>query len=269
VCEHLKNVSFITDALYADDLAAWTASEHELTIEKTLQRVSNTIQDWSLTWRTKISTNKTIFTVFSRKASKKVIQLKFKNHTIREDPNPTFLGITFDKQLIFNKHTDTLVVRAERRLNMLASMKGKNWGMSPSLLIITYKVLIRSLFDYSSIALFNTTEKNIKRIKTIQNSAIRKAIYWPPHTTTSQMLIKANLSSIPERLSILSVKFLNKAIFYNNKIIVDLFENYINFYEINEGAIKNNKGKGISKTNFGKILDLPSEILNDKKLSLK
>ena len=269
VCEHLKNVSFITDALYADDLAAWTASEHELTIEKTLQRVSNTIQDWSLTWRTKISTNKTIFTVFSRKASKKVIQLKFKNHTIREDPNPTFLGITFDKQLLFNKHTDTLVVRAERRLNMLASMKGKNWGMSPSLLIITYKVLIRSLFDYSSTALFNTTEKNIKRIKTIQNSAIRKAIYWPPHTTTSQMLIKANLSSIPERLSILSVKFLNKAIFYNNKIIVDLFENYINFYEINEGAIKNNKGKGINKTNLGKILDLPSEILNDKKLSLK
>ena len=65
------------------------------------------------------------------------------------------------------------------------------------------------------------------------------------------------------------LKEINKAIFYNNKIIVDLFENYINFYEINEGAIKNNKGKGINKTNLGKILDLPTEILNDKKLSLK
>ena len=269
ICETIKNIPFISDALYADDLAAWTASEHELTIEKTLQRVSNSIYDWSLTWRTKISTNKTVFTVFSRKTSKRQIILKFDNQPIKYDPNPTFLGITFDKQLLFNKHTDSLVIRAQRRLNMLASMRGKTWGMSPYLLIITYKVLIRSLFDYSSTALFNTTDKSIKQVIKIQNQSIRKAFYWPPNTTTSQMLSKANLSPITERLSKLSVKFLNKAIFYNNRIIVDLLENYINFFDINEGAIKNKKGKGINKTNFGKILDLPTEILNDKKLSLK
>jgi hypothetical protein len=210
-----------------------------------------------------------VFTIFSRKHSKKEVELFYNNQPLKHDPNPTFLGITFDKMLLFDKHTDNLVLRAERRLNMLVSMKGKTWGMSAILLIITYKVLIRSLFDYSSTALFNTSKKNIKKISIIQNKAIRKAFYWPPHTSTSQMLAKANLSSTNERLAILSVKFLNKAIFYDKRIIIDLFEEYIKLYEINEGAIKTKKGGGINKTFFGKVIDLPPEILNERKLTLK
>ena len=269
VCDDIKKIPFTTEALYADDLAIWTSSEHELTIQKTLQCVSNAIHDWSLSWRTKISTNKTVFTIFSRKHSKKEVELFYNNQPLKHDPNPTFLGITFDKMLLFDKHTDNLVLHAERRLNMLVSMKGKTWGMSAILLIITYKVLIRSLFDYSSTALFNTSKKNIKKISIIQNKALRKAFYWPPHTSTSQMLAKANLSSTNERLAILSVKFLNKAIFYDKRIIVDLFEEYIKLYEINEGAIKTKKGGGINKTFFGKVIDLPPEILNERKLTLK
>ena len=83
------------------------------------------------------------------------------------------------------------------------------------------------------------------------------------------MLAKANLSSTNERLAILSVKFLNKAIFYDKRIIIDLFEEYIKLYEINEGAIKTKKGGGINKTFFGKVIDLPPEILNERKLTLK
>ena len=117
----------------------------------------------TFSWRTKISTNKTVFTIFSRKHSKKEVELFYNNQPLKHDPNPTFLGITFDKMLLFDKHTDNLVLRAERRLNMLVSMKGKTWGMSAILLIITYKVLIRSLFDYSSTALFNTSKKTLKK----------------------------------------------------------------------------------------------------------
>jgi hypothetical protein len=65
------------------------------------------------------------------------------------------------------------------------------------------------------------------------------------------------------------VKFLNKAIFYDKRIIIDLFEEYIKLYEINEGAIKTKKGGGINKTFFGKVIDLPPEILNERKLTLK
>lgn len=53
-----NNNSNLSLALFADDLSTWTVSPYSQIIEKNLQQASNWIQEWSLKWRTIISTSK-------------------------------------------------------------------------------------------------------------------------------------------------------------------------------------------------------------------
>ena len=49
---------------------------------------------------------------------------------ISSDQNPKFLGVTLDPALRLHKHTDIIHDRAHKRLHMIKSVKGKNWGAS-------------------------------------------------------------------------------------------------------------------------------------------
>ena len=147
----LKN-KYAKLAMFADDVAIWVASPFIKIINKQLQLIMGEIEEWMNKWRMVVSTNKTVVTLFNRNASKKVkLEIMYKGKNIRTDHYPKFLGVYLDPGLNFQHNTNAILLRANRRLNMLKRLKGRNWGLSSSLLIITYKVLIRSIFDYSAI----------------------------------------------------------------------------------------------------------------------
>mgnify|MGYP000978740458 CR=1 FL=1 len=76
----------------------------------------------------------------------------------------------------------------------------------------------------------------------------------PPVTKKLKLLIKDQASTY----NISSNEFIQKT-------LIELGD----IEAINEGAIKTKKGGGINKTFFGKVIDLPPEILNERKLTLK
>ena len=53
-------------ALYADDKAAWTAANRKDHIQKRLQDQLNATEKWMSKWRTKLSKEKTMYTLFSK-----------------------------------------------------------------------------------------------------------------------------------------------------------------------------------------------------------
>ena len=50
------------------------------------------------------------------------------------NPNPTFLGITFDQRLTFQKHVDTIRKKCTNRLNCLKIISNKSWGLKKNTL---------------------------------------------------------------------------------------------------------------------------------------
>lgn len=54
-------------AMFADDLAAWARSKRLKEINSKLQQVLDNIELWMNKWRMKVSTSKTICTVFNKK----------------------------------------------------------------------------------------------------------------------------------------------------------------------------------------------------------
>ena len=265
ITNNFINLNSISLALYADDLAAWTASEYLYSIEKNLQLVCDAIYKWSIKWRTCVSILKTVVTIFNKNGKSASIRVFLGENQIEYEKNPKLLGIIFDQGLNFSKHVDSICVRTQRRLSMLANMRGKRWGLSSQLLITAYKVLVRSIFDYSSFVLISIAPPNLKKINMVQNRAIRIATYWPPGYSTSQMLKITHLDSLYLRSICLSVNYLNKSLAYNNSTI-EMFIDYIMAYQVNEGAITKTH-KVIRRTIIGKIVELPPIVLNKKRLT--
>ena len=56
--------------------------------------------------------------------------LRLNSESIPYNPNPVFLGITFDERLCFNKHFENLRARALSRLNIIKIFSHKSWHLS-------------------------------------------------------------------------------------------------------------------------------------------
>ena len=267
VTKNFTNLNDVSLAMFADDLSAWTASEFLYSIEKNLQLACNAIYAWSILWRTCLSTLKTVVTIFSKKGRARQISIYLGEELVKYDRNPKFLGITYDQGLTFSKHTEIMCIRARKRIAMIASMKGKKWGLSRELLLTTYKVLVRSIFDYSGFIILTISNSNLNKLSIVQNCAIRKATYWPPSSSTSTMLALTGLTNLYSRSICLTVNYLNKSIAHN-ELISSFFEKYIMGYEVNEGALIK-KHRITRKTLLGKIIDLPPSSLNFNKQKVK
>ena len=256
-------------ALYADDLATWIASPYIKIINKQLQLVLNNIHTWMLKWQMVVSINKTVITLFNRgghhtRINKLNFSLSYNGVNLKIENNPKFLGITLDPGLHLHKNTEKIVSRAKKRLNMLRKLKGSKWGVSSSLIIITFKILIRSIIDYAAMTLPLLSATSLTKLEVIQRQAIRIAYRCPLYTTCEQMLQISSLDSIFDRSITLIDNFFIKSLRTNHSLVANQLQEYAQFQEVLEGAICNVKPRktllgALLKTNQSKAIDYLAE----------
>jgi hypothetical protein len=247
--------------MFADDLAAWASAISIKTVESTLQAMLNNIELWMNKWRMKVSIKKTIYIVLDKNGRDMGNQMKltYKNNQLVHCTNPKFLGVTIDPALKLNKYIDITTQRAQRRMNLLKSIKGKNWGASSKLIIILYKTLVRPLLEYVPFVTLVLTMPQYLRLEKIQRQAVRKAIYWPQGVSTKDIYQQYNIRSIQDRAIYLTNNYINRA--HNlNIIIKELIDDYNLGQELDEGAYCRTTPR---PTILGKIkqLGMPSSIL--------
>ena len=85
------------------------------------------------------------------------------------------------------------------------------------------------------------------------DKAIKKITYWPPGTSTKQMLEKTNVTKIYDRAINLSIKYLKSSL-HNNPLLNTLLRDYLINLQVNEGAIIKKMTKA-NKTVLGTLLD--------------
>jgi hypothetical protein len=108
-------------ALYADDLGAIFYFKKPRKIVKIIGKYLEKLMNWLFTWRLQMNASKCCYTIFSGGGRGKVsLDLKLFGELIPYNPNPLFLGVTFDEYLCFNKHFQNLRVRALKRLNVIS-----------------------------------------------------------------------------------------------------------------------------------------------------
>ena len=224
-------------ALYADDLSLWAASVRIPSINKNLNIALAKIRKYIMKWRMKVSSEKTVVTLFDKKGihSAKNLSVKYGETQLNYVKNPRFLGITLDPMLNFNVNSDLVLTRSNRRLNMLRKIRGTNWGVSSNLLMITYKVLIRSIQDYATLTIPLLTETKRLQFEILQRKAIKIAHNIPPGTTCLEMLKIAKVDSVMDRSITQIDKYLKKSISSENSLIKIQLNSYVTNIELFEG----------------------------------
>ncbi|CAF0704299.1 unnamed protein product [Brachionus calyciflorus] len=237
--------SQIDKALFADDISAWSTSNLTSVIKLRLQRFLNSIYSWMFKWRLKISTIKTLSCVFNKAFLNYELGLTYYGEPISSERNPKFLGITLDPGLRLHKYAENLRQRSVKRLNMLRSIGGLKWGVSPATKIVTYKTLIRSLIDYAPFTPLIMYEANRQILERIQLKALRHSYNLPQNSTAKEVYDRAKMEKVFERSEMLSINYLIKAKL-TNSLISSLIDSYIKHEELDEGILcKNNPRKTI------------------------
>ena len=118
-----KTLSF--SSLFADDLlVTFTFSKDTKTLEKTINLYLETLVKWLHKWRLKMNVSKCCYVIFSKSGNRSNklrgvesirLKLNMNGENIPYNPNPKFLGVTFDESLSFNCHIETLRCRALKR----------------------------------------------------------------------------------------------------------------------------------------------------------
>ena len=108
-------------SLFADDVAVWSQASGLLQAEQSLQTNLNHIPEWSKRWKMELSVQKSecsFFTTSTHEASWRP-NLKLSGHTLKYNPLPKFLGVTYDRQLTFVPHAATVGRKLRRQASAL------------------------------------------------------------------------------------------------------------------------------------------------------
>ena len=137
-------------SLYADDL--WATSPNVESATSTGQAALDLLVEWSSKWRLSLNPLKFDSFFFSLDPYQSRIQpsLYILNTSLKFNPHPTFLGVTFDRTLSFKHHVLSLRKKFHSRFRAFRSIASASCSPSKESLCTLYKAFIRPILTYAS-----------------------------------------------------------------------------------------------------------------------
>ena len=109
---------------------------------------------WSMSWKMKLSAQKSKCSFFTTNTHEARWRpgLYLSRQQIKYNPNPKFLGITYDRQLTFGLHSSIVGSKMKQQAGALRKMASTDWGYEKSILQSTYIATGRSTVKYAAAA---------------------------------------------------------------------------------------------------------------------
>ena len=166
----------VNASLFADDLAIWSQHQDIRVAEEHIQRALDALGEWATKWKMTVSHEKTVSTIFTLDPSeaKKEATLSYLNQPVKHTQSPTFLGVTLDRTLTYDKHIENVKCRMKQRNNVLRAISETKWGSAPSDLRAVYMAFSRAVADYAAGAWMpGASATSIKNLDVAQRQASR------------------------------------------------------------------------------------------------
>lgn len=240
--------------LFADDLTIFYRGRNIITTKTLIQKAIKEIEKWSEKTGFRISTNKTKAIRFSKKQTIFNPRLKIYNNEIEYVKKIKYLGVIMDNKLTWRQHIEYIKKECIQRMNLIKTLRHQNWGADRETLIKIYKALIRSKIDYACICYSTAKPSYLKKINTIQNTAIKMATGAFHTSPTISLHCESGEIPLDQRRNLLSLSYIyNLAQNPNNPP-------FNQFFTRKRNQIKLNNETDIQKhiTNIHETLHLPT-----------
>ncbi|GFU64676.1 probable RNA-directed DNA polymerase from transposon BS [Trichonephila clavipes] len=187
--------------IFADDIIAGSSGsdvgENELKLNHameeahTFEEMHKLIFNASKSLTTCFSTNRHLFN-YQPKISIKGIQLCYVK-------NAKYLGYTLDQEITNNKHIESQVINARKRLNVLKFISGRDWGAEASTLRTTFISLIRPVLEFGIPIYSCASDSNLNKLERVQLCAARIITVLRCSCQIDIVLFESNLPSLSKR----------------------------------------------------------------------
>ena len=112
---------------------------------------------------------------------------------------PKILGFHMDTSLSFNQHSSHVEERVSGRNNILKALAGTSWRQQKETLLMTYKVVGRTIINYAApVWSRNLRDTNYRNIKYTQNEALKISIGCHKMSSVDHLHAEANMLKVKE-----------------------------------------------------------------------
>ena len=129
------------------------------------------------------------------------------NTRLPVEESKIFLELWWDSHLSFKKHISVLKTQCKEALNLIRVVVHLKWGGDRDTLLILYRAIVRSKFDYGCIVYGTASNTNLRQLDSIHNSGLRLALGAFCTSPVSSLCTEANEAPLEERRLKLSMHY--------------------------------------------------------------
>lgn len=167
-------------AQYADDTALTTIKTNHAAVQLGLQESITATARWLTTWRLAANQAKTVLMQTTRCPLPAPLEITLNGSPLRVVKEHKHLGVTFSSDLRWTSHVNSITTKASRMLGILRRLRPHLTKAASS---TVYKVYIRPILEYSSVAWSNLPAHLLNRLERFQRRAakivLRKPVFMP------------------------------------------------------------------------------------------
>ncbi|GFU31185.1 putative RNA-directed DNA polymerase from transposon BS [Trichonephila clavipes] len=154
---------------FADDIVLWESDSDLTKLERDINLVLENIRNFALDHKLTFNYTKSVVSFFTtnRKLDNFQPNIFLYNHPLTIDKHPKYLGFILDPEILGNKHTDNIVFKARKRLNILKYISGRDWGADAGTLRNTYISLIRPILEYGVPVYCSASATNLQKLEKV------------------------------------------------------------------------------------------------------
>lgn len=200
--------------MYADDTAIYSSAFAMEDARVAINRHVNIIKPYLDTWKIKLNVPKSELLVVTRKRTNIDFNppLQIDNIQIETKTQVKYLGIILDKTLRGLPQVNHTLTKAHVAETKLATLLRPSSCLSPYNKIQLYKTIIRPTLLYGAPAWSYISKTQKQRIQRYQNRFLKKALYLPMDSRTTDVHRLADISTIDDYFTEVSSKFFNKTL---------------------------------------------------------
>ena len=150
----------------------WVSEEYAGTAKYRMQQAADVLSAWTKEWNVSINTEKSSTTLFTL-TQQKVDPIVLDGTKLKQDDEPNYLGLTYDKRQTWKPHLQAAETKAKRKIALMRKLTGSTWGANQKTLKTVYQGSVRPHLEYGATAWSTAAKTNLQSIDKVQNQALR------------------------------------------------------------------------------------------------
>jgi hypothetical protein len=224
----VPNVTEVTLAQFADDVAFLATSHRTSAIQRRLQAACRRYESYFRKWKVRVNGSKSEAILFTRKTAQRhqpTSPLRVGTDDVPWKSSLRYLGVVLDKRLTYKDHIRSVISRSELTTRSLYSIINRNSRLDLRNKLHIFKSVFRQGYCYGAPVFAKCANVHKRTLQIHQNKLLKMMMNKPWRYPTTLLHSRANVELVTNFLDRSLSQFVHGCTYNNNRDIVDLVSN--------------------------------------------